>query len=71
MILSLLFRGSSPRGWPDKARGRRPADFAARLLESGVHSAYKAVMKPTEGTILTVARLASAEGAGQLCQESG
>ena len=27
-------------------------------LQSGVEAAYKAVMKPTEGTILTVARMA-------------
>jgi DAK2 domain fusion protein YloV len=56
VILSLLFRGFS-KG----LKGRESAgtgDFAA-ALERGVEAAYKAVMKPTEGTILTVARLAS------------
>lgn len=56
VILSLLFRGFA-KGLKDKAEAG-PADFAL-ALESGVHSAYKAVMKPTEGTILTVARMAS------------
>ena len=32
-------------------------------LKKGVEGAYKAVMKPTEGTILTVARIASEEAA--------
>ncbi len=34
------------------------ADIVA-ALQKGVEGAYKAVMKPTEGTILTVARVAS------------
>ena len=34
-------------------------EFAA-AMEDGVDAAYKAVMKPAEGTILTVARMASA-----------
>lgn len=56
VILSLLFRGFS-RG----LKGQEEADAAhlASALEKGVESAYKAVMKPTEGTILTVARVAS------------
>ena len=56
VILSLLFRGFS-KGLKDKAEANG-ADFAEALV-SGVASAYKAVMKPTEGTILTVARVAS------------
>lgn len=35
----------------------------AKALQMGVEAAYKAVMKPTEGTILTVARVASEEAA--------
>ena len=38
------------------------ADIIA-ALKKGVEGAYKAVMKPTEGTILTVARVASEEAA--------
>lgn len=56
VILSLLFRGFS-RG----LKGQVQADAAhlTAALEKGVESAYKAVMKPTEGTILTVARVAA------------
>ena len=56
VILSLLFRGIS-KG----LKGRERADAAAfaAALQEGVSSAYKAVMKPTEGTILTVSRLAT------------
>ena len=56
VILSLLFRGMSKA-----LKERDTADgalFAAALSE-GVAAAYKAVMKPAEGTILTVSRLAS------------
>ena len=56
VILSLLFRGIGK-----SLKGRDSADgaaFAAALTE-GVSSAYKAVMKPAEGTILTVSRLAA------------
>ena len=56
VILSLLFRGFSVG-----LRGKTEAtgtDLADALVE-GVTAAYKAVMKPTEGTILTVAREAS------------
>ena len=56
VILSLLFRGMSKA-----LKERETADgslFAAALSE-GVTAAYKAVMKPAEGTILTVSRLAS------------
>ncbi len=56
VILSLLFRGMS-KG----LAGKKTADCEdmANALELGVKAAYKAVMKPTEGTILTVARVAS------------
>ena len=59
VILSLLFRGIS-KSLADK----EDADGAdlANALTKGVKSAYKAVMKPTEGTILTVAREAAEKG---------
>ncbi|MDY5942765.1 MAG: DAK2 domain-containing protein [Oscillospiraceae bacterium] len=56
VILSLLFRGISK-----SLKGCAEADgctFAAALQE-GVSAAYNAVMKPAEGTILTVSRLAA------------
>lgn len=56
VILSLLFRGIA-NGLKEK-QSADGADFA-HALTLGVESAYKAVMKPTEGTILTVARLAA------------
>lgn len=56
VILSLLFRGFS-KGMEGKAQA--DAKDIAHALSLGVTAAYKAVMKPTEGTILTVARLAS------------
>ena len=60
VILSLLFRGFS-KGVKEKAEinGR---DFAI-ALDYGVAAAYKAVMKPAEGTILTVSRLCAAAAA--------
>ena len=56
VILSLLFRGFS-KG----LKGKETATGAdlANALTLGVEAAYKAVMKPTEGTILTVAREAA------------
>ena len=56
VILSLLFRGVS-KG----LKGRETADAAAfaAAMQEGVSSAYKAVMKPAEGTVLTVSRLAA------------
>ncbi len=64
VILSLLFRGMAKklREKPE-ADGR---DFAVALRE-GVDTAYKAVMKPAEGTILTVSRVA-AQHALERCQ---
>ena len=60
VILSLLFRGLSKR-----LKGINTADGVlwAEALQEGVDAAYKAVMKPAEGTILTVARLAAAKAA--------
>ena len=57
VILSLLFRGMSKR-----LKGVDSCDGTvwAEALQSGVDAAYKAVMKPAEGTILTVSRLAAA-----------
>ena len=59
VILSLLFRGFS-KGLKGKETANG-ADLAAALT-LGVEAAYKAVMKPTEGTILTVAREAADKG---------
>ena len=56
VILSLLFRGIS-KGLQGKSEASG-TDLADALVE-GVSAAYKAVMKPTEGTILTVSREAS------------
>ena len=56
VILSLLFRGVSKRFKGLDTAGIM--DFAGALCD-GVDAAYKAVMKPAEGTILTVSRLAS------------
>ena len=61
VILSLLFRGFS-KGFKDKKNIGIKEISAA--LSSGVEAAYKAVMKPTEGTMLTVARV-SAEYASE------
>jgi len=57
VILSLLFRGIS--------KGLKDVDEAdslqfAKAMAMGVEAAYKAVMKPAEGTMLTVSRVASA-----------
>ncbi|MBQ3841682.1 MAG: DAK2 domain-containing protein [Ruminiclostridium sp.] len=56
VILSLLFRGIS-KGLAGKSAATGK-DFAAALAR-GVAAAYKSVMKPTEGTVLTVSREAS------------
>ncbi|MDE6123726.1 MAG: DAK2 domain-containing protein, partial [Eubacterium sp.] len=64
VILSLIFRGFS------KAfKGLETADAKAiaKAFSEGVEAAYKAVMKPTEGTILTVIRKAS-EAASELAK---
>ncbi len=66
VILSLLFRGLSKR-----LKGCQECDGVlwAEALQEGVDAAYKAVMKPAEGTILTVARLAAAK-AREAAQEN-
>jgi DAK2 domain fusion protein YloV len=56
VILSLLFRGMAKRL---KDAETADAVLFAVALRDGVDAAYKAVMKPTEGTILTVSRLAA------------
>ncbi len=66
VILSLLLRGISK-----KLKGAAECDGVlwAAAMQEGVDAAYKAVMKPAEGTILTVARLAAAK-ATQAAQEN-
>ena len=56
VILSLLFRGMSK-----SLKGLTEADGSAlaAAMQEGVATAYKAVMKPAEGTVLTVSRLAA------------
>ena len=58
VILSLLFRGIAK-----SMKGMEECDGAqfAAALTAGVEAAYKAVMKPAEGTILTVARVSAAD----------
>ena len=60
VILSLLFRGLSKA-----LKGHETADAAtfAAAMQEGVSAAYKAVMKPAEGTVLTVSRLAAKRAA--------
>ncbi|MBR5093749.1 MAG: DAK2 domain-containing protein [Oscillospiraceae bacterium] len=60
VILSLLFRGIARRLKGIESAGA--AEFTG-AMNDGVEAAYKAVMKPAEGTILTVSRLASAAAA--------
>ena len=60
VILSLLFRGISRRL---KGLDTAGAEEFTAAMNEGVDAAYKAVMKPAEGTILTVSRLASAAAA--------
>ena len=56
VILSLLFRGMSK-----VLKGHDTADgtLLAEAMPEGVSAAYGAVMKPAEGTVLTVSRLAA------------
>ena len=56
VILSLLFRGLARHL---KEHETANSILFADALQCGVEAAYKAVMKPTEGTILTVSRLAA------------
>ena len=66
VILSLLFRGISK-----SLKGLTEADGAAlaAAMQEGVAAAYGAVMKPAEGTVLTVSRLA-AQRAAEAAQEN-
>lgn len=66
VILSLLFRGFS-KGLKEMKTAK--CEHLANSLEIGVEAAYKAVMKPTEGTILTVARM-SAQAAQTAAQST-
>ena len=61
VILSLLFRGFAKAIKEKETMDGRDLAIA---LDFGVAAAYKAVMKPAEGTILTVSRLAAARAAG-------
>lgn len=67
VILSLLFRGFSKAIKDKEVMDGRDLAIA---LDFGVAAAYKAVMKPAEGTILTVSRLAAARAAGQAREDS-
>ena len=66
VILSILFRGLS-KGLLGKTTAT--GKDIANALGMGVTAAYKSVMKPTEGTILTVAREAS-EAAAKKAEET-
>jgi len=65
VILSQLFRGFAKRL---KDQTRLDTRLFAAALTKGVETAYKAVMKPTEGTILTVAR-ETAQKAEDICDK--
>ena len=67
VILSLLFRGLSK-----SLKGQKECDgeALAAALTAGVEAAYKAVMKPTEGTILTVARVSAADATEAAAKEN-
>ncbi|MDR0804409.1 MAG: DAK2 domain-containing protein [Oscillospiraceae bacterium] len=67
VILSLLFRGLS-KGFV----GKREVDSntLSEAFKLGVDTAYKSVMKPTEGTLLTVAREAQAALADYLIEQA-
>ena len=67
VILSLLFRGFAKAIKEKEIIDGRDLAIA---LDFGVAGAYKAVMKPAEGTILTVSRLAAARAAGCAREDS-
>ncbi|MEG2039370.1 MAG: DAK2 domain-containing protein [Oscillospiraceae bacterium] len=67
VILSLLFRGLS-MGFAGKETA--DAKDIASALSLGVDAAYKAVMKPTEGTMLTVARMAAEHASSIVTEET-
>ncbi len=66
VILSLLFRGLS-KGLAGKHEAT--VEDYCNALKLGAEAAYKSVMKPTEGTILTVARVASEKAADAQCKD--
>ena len=68
VILSLLFRGFAKA---IKEREEIDGRDLAIALDFGVAAAYKAVMKPAEGTILTVSRMAAARAAGAAREDGG
>ena len=68
VILSLLFRGFAKA---IKDRTEIDGRDLAIALDFGVAAAYKAVMKPAEGTILTVSRMAAARAAGAAREDGG
>ena len=67
VILSLLFRGISKA-----TKGMDELDGAAlaAALQEGVSTAYGAVMKPAEGTVLTVSRLSAVRAADAACENN-
>ena len=67
VILSLLFRGISKA-----TKGLEELDGAAlaAALQEGVSTAYGAVMKPAEGTVLTVSRLSAVRAADAACERN-
>ena len=67
VILSLLFRGFAKAVKDKETIDGRDLAIA---LDFGVAAAYKAVMKPAEGTILTVSRLAAAQAAAAAREEN-
>ena len=68
VILSLLFRGFAKAVKDKETINGRDLAIA---LDFGVAAAYKAVMKPAEGTILTVSRLAAAQAAATAREGAG
>lgn len=66
IILSLLFRGLS-KGLAGKHEAT--VEDYCNALKLGAEAAYKSVMKPTEGTILTVARVAAEKANDAQCKD--
>lgn len=66
VILSLLFRGLS-KGLAGK--NEATVEDYCNALKLGADAAYKSVMKPTEGTILTVARIAAEKANDAQCKD--
>lgn len=66
VILSLLFRGLS-KGLAGKHEAT--VEDYCNALKLGAEAAYKSVMKPTEGTILTVARVAAEKANDAQCED--